>query len=119
MAKTQQEIHALMSDWKRDRSWDLEQTEGYEDHREDLVAYSRHVEADDAEKAARYREEMLQTVMRPGLAWLAKSMLGTTEKHALEAAARMFAEMLLPWSERMDKLGDQVHELRKTAGIAL
>ena len=119
MAKTQQEIHALMSDWKRDRSWDLARTEGYEDHREDLLAYSRQVEADDAEKAARYREEMLQTVMRPGLAWLAKSMLGTTEKHALEAAARMFAEMLLPWSERMDKLGDQVHELRKTAGIAL
>lgn len=42
---TQQEIQDLKHDWWADPIWDLEETEGFEDHREELLAYRLECEA--------------------------------------------------------------------------
>lgn len=36
---TKQEIEKLKSDWKYDPCWDIENTEGFEDHKEELLKY--------------------------------------------------------------------------------
>lgn len=41
MAKTRDEIEALKEGWKRDPIWDIEDTEGFEQHREELLAWRR------------------------------------------------------------------------------
>jgi hypothetical protein len=38
--KTPQEISALKKDWESDPCWDIEDTEGFEAHREELLAFS-------------------------------------------------------------------------------
>ena len=37
--KTQDEIYRLQWNWKNDPCWDLEETEGFEDHRAELLKY--------------------------------------------------------------------------------
>ena len=37
--KTQEEIQELKQDWFNDPCWDIEDTEGFEDHREQLKEY--------------------------------------------------------------------------------
>lgn len=37
--KTREEIEALKRNWAEDSCWDLEDTEGFEDHREELTAF--------------------------------------------------------------------------------
>ncbi len=39
------EIGALKRNWNRDPSWDIEDTEGFEDHREELLQYSQECKA--------------------------------------------------------------------------
>jgi hypothetical protein len=37
--KTVLELDELKSQWRRDPCWDIEETEGFEDHKEELLAY--------------------------------------------------------------------------------
>jgi len=37
--KTQEEINELKRQWKQDPCWDIEETEGFEGHHEELTAY--------------------------------------------------------------------------------
>lgn len=37
--KTQEQIEALKANWLKDPIWDIEETEGFEDHREELLAF--------------------------------------------------------------------------------
>ena len=39
MPKTNEEIEALKENWKRDPIWDIEDTEGFQDHRMELIEY--------------------------------------------------------------------------------
>lgn len=43
--RTRDEIQQLKESWRRDPSWDLEDTEGFEAHREELLAYRLEFEA--------------------------------------------------------------------------
>jgi hypothetical protein len=43
--KTREEIEALKQDWHADPCWDIEETEGFEAHREELEAYRLECEA--------------------------------------------------------------------------
>jgi len=36
---TQPEIEKLKQDWQRDPIWDIEETDGFEEHRQDLLAF--------------------------------------------------------------------------------
>ena len=56
--KTQLEIDALKRGWERDPSWDIETTEGFEEHREELLAYRKEKEAEWAEARAKHRKDL-------------------------------------------------------------
>jgi hypothetical protein len=45
MSKTQQEIDNLKTQWLADPNWDIEQTEGFEQHREELAAFGAEFKA--------------------------------------------------------------------------
>jgi hypothetical protein len=42
--KTQDEIEQLKKSWKKDPNWDIEDTVGFEEHREELLAYRKELE---------------------------------------------------------------------------
>lgn len=44
MAKTNEELQALKDNWRKDPNWDIEDTEGFEDHAEDLIAFRKEQE---------------------------------------------------------------------------
>lgn len=39
--KTREEIEALKRNWKADPIWDIETTEGFEDHKDELLQFSK------------------------------------------------------------------------------
>jgi hypothetical protein len=43
--RTREEIEKLKRDWLADGVWDIEDTEGFQAHREELLAFSRETEA--------------------------------------------------------------------------
>jgi hypothetical protein len=45
MAKTQAEIAALKENWEADGTWDIEDTEGFEEHYDELLKFRRECEA--------------------------------------------------------------------------
>ena len=45
MKKTQEEINELKQNWKNDPCWDIETTEGFEEHGEELLNFSIQTEA--------------------------------------------------------------------------
>lgn len=44
MAHTQSEIDSLKRQWSADPSWDIEDTQGFEEHRQELYIYRLEVE---------------------------------------------------------------------------
>ncbi len=46
MPKTNEEIEALKENWKRDPIWDIEDTEGFQDHRMELIEYRMQMQAE-------------------------------------------------------------------------
>ena len=48
---TQEQIEKLKADWRNDPCWDIEDTEGFEDHKEELLAYRKQVKAEWEQKA--------------------------------------------------------------------
>lgn len=53
--KTQEEIDALKASWRKDPCWDIEDSDGFEEHKEELIAYRLEVEAE-AERKAKERK---------------------------------------------------------------
>lgn len=41
MSKSREEIEELKRQWSLDPNWDIESTEGFEDHNEELTTYSQ------------------------------------------------------------------------------
>lgn len=50
MRKSEAEIEALKRNWHYDPIWDIEETEGFEDHKEELKAYREQVSAEYEQK---------------------------------------------------------------------
>lgn len=44
MKKTNEEIQALKDNWRKEPNWEIEYTEGFEDHFEDLLAFRKEQE---------------------------------------------------------------------------
>lgn len=53
--KTPEEVEALKRSWLNDPCWDIETTEGFEDHRDELIAFS---DAQDKRWAQQARERL-------------------------------------------------------------
>ena len=46
MTKTTEEIQKLKEDWMRDPCWDIEKSNGFEEYKEELLAWRNEYEAD-------------------------------------------------------------------------
>ena len=116
------EIERLKADWSGDGGWDIEDAEGFEEHRDELIAYRKQVEGQRAERRAKEHEEAIVGLMRPSLDFLPErdERGGLTrgdasrDGHAANRLLRAVAEMLLPIVQRLDWI-DERHEaeLRK------
>jgi hypothetical protein len=49
--KTQEELQNLKEDWLKDPCWDIENSEGFEDHKNELLAFREQAQADWEERA--------------------------------------------------------------------
>ena len=43
--KSQDELNALKADWRMDPIWDIEETEGFEEHYDELLSYRLEMDA--------------------------------------------------------------------------
>lgn len=55
--KTIEEVDALKLNWIKDPCWDIEETEGFEDHREELLAFRQKIEKEAHARVDRLNEE--------------------------------------------------------------
>jgi hypothetical protein len=62
MAKTPEEIQALKESWRHDPAWDIEDTEGFEAHHDELLAYRKEVEAEVERKSLERDARRLQKI---------------------------------------------------------
>lgn len=46
MPKTREEVEALKIGWRRDPCWDIEDTDGFEEHKDELLAFHQACEAE-------------------------------------------------------------------------
>lgn len=108
------EIARLKADWLGDGGWDIEDAEGFEEHREELLAYRKLVEGDRAARRALEREAAILALLKPALDSLPEQDAGggltRAEAERPGAANRLLravAAMLLPVVQRMEYLDDQ------------
>lgn len=114
----QHKIDQLKASWHGDRSWDIEDTEGFEEHRDELRAYRLDVEAREAKRAAKEHEAAILKLMQPGLNSLPESdphgglTRGEAERpeHAANRLLRAVAAMILPVVEHLHRLDGQNDE---------
>ena len=107
--KTPAEIATLKSSWYADGGWDLEDSEGFEAHRDELLAYRKQVEGARAERRAKEHEEAIERLIRPALDLPADAIKWPQDisRETIHTCLRLAAEMLLPIVQRMEYLDDQ------------
>lgn len=64
MKKTTEEIEKLKASWLADPCWDIEDTEGFEDHREELLAYHEQVRSEWEEKARKKADRRVEKMKK-------------------------------------------------------
>ena len=107
--KTREEIESLKASWSEDPCWDIEDTEGFEEHRAELLAYREKRGAEWAAETKAEHEAAIEKLIAPGRALLRSAKAGDGG-----AMLRAVAEMLLPIVQRLDRLDErQEAELRK------
>ena len=70
--RTAEEIQELKLDWHGDPCWDIEDTEGFEAHHEELLQYRLEVERAGMERWRRELEEKAEQLGAPGNTALAR-----------------------------------------------
>ena len=64
--KTQEEINELKRQWEQDPCWDIEDTEGFEDHARDLLAYRKQKESEWEKQKQKELEYVADSLGVPG-----------------------------------------------------
>ena len=100
--KTREEIESLKASWSEDPCWDIEDTEGFEEHRAELLAYREKRGAEWAAETKAEHEAAIEKLIAPGRALLRSAQAGDGG-----AMLRAVAEMLLPIVQRLDRLDDR------------
>ena len=135
--KTRAEIDELILSWREDPAWELEETEGFEEHKDELRAVRLKCEAELEHTNA------IAALIKPARDWLgtvnmapllgvalhgrADTAGGSLTRPALDMLLTAFAEMLLPVQRQIDRLearqegaerelDTQVDDLRKRIG---
>lgn len=78
--KTADELEALKSNWLKDPCWDLEDTDGFEAHYDELLAFRLQ---DEAMRSASYKRRLEQAAARLGIPdnlTLAEVVVGLEER---------------------------------------
>lgn len=70
--KTKEEILELKNTWRNDPVWDIEDTEGFEDHYEELLEYRKQIEAKRQEQLDKELALKADKIGMPGNIQLAK-----------------------------------------------
>ncbi len=92
--RTPEEIEALKADWERDPCWDIEYTEGFEAHRDELRAWSEHVKARwAAAEQQRLKAEATRRGLSPGVVQRIEGAQSTSRDRA-DDAVRYLAHLL-------------------------
>lgn len=61
--RTPHEIEKLKNDWAKDPCWDIETTSGFEDHKEELLAFRKQIEAEWEDKFVACQAERREHIM--------------------------------------------------------
>lgn len=77
---TKNELDKLKSDWYRDPIWDIYETEGFEEHQEELVAYQKQCEQAWEEEALQRESDLKKEAEKLGLVGLYKLLLKQEEE---------------------------------------
>lgn len=89
--KTHEEVERLIANWNEDPCWDLETTEGFEEHYDKLLAYSTEVKRLwEIRKAAEFKRE--------------SERLGITDRPELVKYILNLELRLVALSQRIEKL---------------
>lgn len=64
--KTPQEIEDLKRNWLSDPCWDIEDTEGFEEYREELIAFSEQAQKEEQERRNAYYLRLADEYGKPG-----------------------------------------------------
>lgn len=96
--KTEQEIQALKDNWVKDPCWDIENTDGFEEYREELLAWRKDLEikhrlASEVRQEMRFEKIMAET--------------GVTDK-AIALSLHTFEEIVNK-ANYGDRKGDRLH----------
>nr|WP_320022073.1 hypothetical protein [uncultured Draconibacterium sp.] len=74
--KTQEEIDRLKQDWQHDPCWDIEETEGFEEHKDELLRYRKKCEKEWGTRANERLQERATKMGIPNNLELAKYIEG-------------------------------------------
>mgnify|MGYP000499881927 CR=1 FL=1 len=104
--KTRAEIDKLILDWREDPCWELEDTEGFEDHRTELLGVRMECEAKWKARAEREHAEARAKLLQPFWTALPQDIRTIAGMPGTDAnlVALALAEMLMPLQKQIDRL---------------
>ncbi len=110
MSKTRAELDQLIVSWRDDPSWEIELTDGFEEHKDELLAVRLKCETEWRAQAGREHAAAIAGLMKPAVAMFASESARPvcqpgTDGHQL---LRAFAEMLFPLKQQLDRLDARV-----------
>lgn len=74
--KTQEKINELKRQWEQDPCWDIEETEGFEGHEHDLLAYRKQKESEWEKERQENLERVADSLGCPGNIKIASAFQG-------------------------------------------
>jgi len=104
--KTRAEVDELILSWREDPAWEIEETEGFEEHKDELLAVRLKCEAEWKAKAQREHAEARAKLLQPfweALPANIRTIAGMPGTDANLVALAM-AEMLIPLQKQLDRL---------------
>ncbi len=105
--RTREEIEFLKGQWLADPDWNIEETEGYELHRDELLEFRKRTEGERLARAEAELKAKLESIGIPDNPKLGEYVLGLERKllrleSALERAEDRFDRMIERERERTD-----------------
>ncbi len=104
--KTRAEIDELILAWRADPEWELEETEGFEDHKDELLAVRLKCEAERKARAEMEHAEARAKLLQPFWNALPEKVRVVAGMPGTDAnlVALALAEMLMPLQKQLDRL---------------
>jgi len=111
MPKTREEIEALKANWFNDAYWDIETTEGFEDHKDELLAYRQEMENEMSTALDELKKKNKTTLLDSCILLAAKHGYPMTADEATADLAQLYAERDL-YDEKLSHLAVETGQLR-------